>query len=285
MSQWDPATLSTLSPYSRTLNLRYRPVVGSKGCVQLVPSASNRGAGSGELDRRCIVGLIDHAMGYTLQASGAGLMPGATLNLRVDFESFESIEGGLEAVCRVRQRHSGGALLVAEVSTGAGLPVALGTSFFTQRTFPGKVGLEEARLSDYQPGPEIHCYAQGIGLSALNGCWQLAGGHLGAVGWEPGNTFHGGAVGSLLVASAEAVLAADMRIVSLSISYLRPSRADLPLQAQCRPVRLGGSASFYTVQCYQQDQRKPVAVAEVCCVREALNDSASGAGTIIRRST
>jgi acyl-coenzyme A thioesterase PaaI-like protein len=276
-----PQDLPKWSPYSRTLNIEFLGVKGNRGSVSMQIGSSTFLAGTQLLDPRCIVGLIDHCMGYTLQGGIAELTPSATLNLRVDFESLAPISENLIARCHVRSRHSKAVLMTVDVETSSGTPIAFASAMFTQLKFPGgKSDFSTAKFTDFHPSPDVHSYEEAIGLQQSSGSWCLTGEHLGAVGWEPGNTYHGGALGSLLMATVNSALEAEpgsKRVVSFDITYLLGSSADQKIEARCTPIRLGKYASFYSAECFQGPDETCIARAEFCCLETEEKQYVRGA--------
>ncbi len=65
-------------------------------------------------------------------------------------------------------------------------------------------------------------------------------------------SLHGGAVGALAVAAGRRALAGDARVVSATVSYLRPGRADWPTFAQAHLVHSGRRFATVTVTVEQE---------------------------------
>lgn len=264
-----PCDLPKMSPYSRTLNLEYLAADENSSNVKLIASPSTSIIGEKYLDSRCMVGLVDHAMGYTLQGAFDEMKPSTTINLRLDLLSSAQLTGDLDVRCQIQNRHSSVVLLSAEVTAQSGSKVAHASATFTQRNYPGKAIMGDFALTNYYPSKEVQCYEDAIGLQRIESGWCLQSACMGSIGWEPGNTFHGGAIGSLLMTSVDEALQKEpsaKRISTCSISYLRPTSIDRQLFATCKPIRLGNYASFYVAECYQDSPKKPVARAEFCCL-------------------
>lgn len=247
------------------------------GCGRAVTrmAASERvsqAPGDLHIDRLALVPLLDDAFSNAI-ASAVPLAVGmSTLDLTINFGGDEPPRGFVLADTRVVQLERSCATAISIARDETGRTVASGRALFSLDGFPGGKPPDFGRVGQYDPATASGPFRTLLGLSIEEDRVALPGGNPHIVGWETGNTLHGGATGSLLMAACQQVAATHgedgKMLLSFAVRYLRPAVADLPLLTDGEVERRGRAASFVTANCFNGTGRD-VARASATFVRSA----------------
>ena len=263
--------LQRAAPFARALGLELMEWGAGRALTRVTPSERiARALDDPRPHPLALIGIVDHSFSYAISGVVGEDVGMSTLDLRIGFAARGPGEGDVRIETRTVMLDDHTATGQSHVTDGRGETLAIATALFTLGSFTGGAAPADAQVGVYDPASRGGPFTHLIGLGGEPGALRLEAGNATVIGWESGQTLHGGSIGALLMAACldraetEGDLAADKRLASLYVRYLRPAPGE-DLHARSATDRKGRTTSYIAASCFNQPG-KDVAAAHATFV-------------------
>ena len=231
--------------------------------------------GDAQIDEGAVLVLADQAMGLALRVVHDIFLPSLTMNMRVDWISRPHPGEAIESRGRIVAQRGDILLINADVSGLGGRLIASVNGQFLDGKYAGGFlgdgGIDD--LGDVDLGSAPASFDQYLAVIPHEGMYRVEGA-LSLVGAPYLPSYHGGVIAAALQKAGKAWLDRDpacaaMQATQLTVNYLRPGNATLPLLMSIEPVKMGQKMTVLTVTARHPHEEKPVASAALCLVARA----------------
>lgn len=259
-TRWRPAR------FTRAAGLVWRSA-DARSVTMHLPWVGGLSDGSGAIDARAIMAMLDHAASAAVYRVVAPAIPIATLDLRVAFAGAAPPGCALDFTARTTLAEGGVARVEAAARVAAdGAEVASAAASFFVGASPGG-DAERGDGGGTVPDMAAQGAAQFASFDAFLGMQRVGEGAClpfvpRLIGAEALPALHGGAVAALLATAACGLVdAATARLAAINVQYLRAGRAEASA-AIATWTKRGARANFVSAIATQAQGTREVARAQ-----------------------